>query len=147
MPSRSRRREARACVTYNSDLNPPSTYPALPSPPPLGNACTATPFTITVTGGVGGAVIPTGVNTNETLYIIRHAEAHPESNWDDGNYVCAGQWRALDLPNALRGKINPQQVYSIDPAQAISGLRERLRRVPLVVCPTRVDGRALRNRQ
>ena len=108
-------------LTYNSDLNPPSTYPALPSPPSLGNACTATPFNIAVTGGVGGAVIPAGVNTNETLYIIRHAEAHPEPNWDDGNYICAGQWRALDLPNALRGKISPQQVYSIDPAQAFPG--------------------------
>ena len=108
-------------LTYNGDLNPPSTYPTLPSPPPLGNACTATPFSITVTGGVGGAVIPAGVNTNETLYIIRHAEAHPEPNWDDGNYICAGQWRALDLPSALHGKISPQQVYAIDPAQSFPG--------------------------
>jgi beta-lactam-binding protein with PASTA domain len=108
-------------LTYNSDLNPPSTYPTLSSPPAIGNACTATPFNIAVTGGVGGAVIPAGVNTNETLYIIRHAEAHPYPNWDDGNYICAGQWRALDLPNALRGKISPQQVYASDPAQAFSG--------------------------
>ena len=108
-------------VTFNSSLNPPSAYPALPSPPSTGNACTATPFHIAVTGGVGGAVIPKSVNTNEIVYIIRHAEAHPEPNWDDGNYVCAGQWRALDLPDALRGKINPLQVYSIDPAQAAGG--------------------------
>ncbi len=108
-------------LTYNSDVNPPSTYPTLSSPPSLGNACTAKPFNIAVTGGVGGAVIPAGVNTNETLYIIRHAEAHPEANWDDGNYICAGQWRALELPNALRGKISPQQVYASDPAQAFAG--------------------------
>jgi hypothetical protein len=50
---------------------------------------------------------------------MRHAEAHPTSDWEDGNYVAAGQWRALDLPNALRGKINPDQVYSIDPAQSL----------------------------
>ena len=31
-------------VTYNSNLNPPSSYPALSSPPATGNACTATPF-------------------------------------------------------------------------------------------------------
>lgn len=108
-------------VTFDSNLSPLSTYPALPSPVPVSTSCTATPFNIAVTGGAGGAVIPAGVNTNETLYIIRHAEAHPEPNWDDGNYVCGGQWRALDLPNALRGKISPQQVYSIDPAQTISG--------------------------
>jgi beta-lactam-binding protein with PASTA domain len=108
-------------LTYNGNLNPPTTYPTPSSPPALGNACTATPFNIAVTGGVGGAVIPAGVNTNETLYIIRHAEAHPAANWDDGNYICAGQWRALELPNALHGKISPQQVYASDPAQVFPG--------------------------
>ncbi|MFZ0793768.1 MAG: hypothetical protein WAM65_08360 [Candidatus Korobacteraceae bacterium] len=105
-------------VTYNSNLNPPSTYPELPAPPLVSTPCTAqTPFSITVTGGKGGAVIPAGSNTNETVYIIRHAEAHPQGYWDDNNYVGAGQWRALDLPNALRGKVSPDQVYSIDLAQ------------------------------
>ncbi len=109
-------------VTYNSNLNPPSTYPVLPPPPLVSAPCTAqTLFSITVTGGKGGAVIPAGTNTNETLYIIRHADAHPQAYWDDNNYVGAGQWRALDLPNALRGKISPKQVYSIDPAQFSPG--------------------------
>lgn len=108
-------------VTYDSNLNPPSTYPALPSPVTVSNSCAAAPFNIVVAGGVGGAMVPASVNTNETVYIVRHAEAHPESNWDDGNYDCAGQWRALDLPNALHGKISPQLVYSIDPAQPIAG--------------------------
>ena len=27
------------------------------------------------------------INTNETVYMIRHAEAHPKSWWEDGNYV------------------------------------------------------------
>ena len=108
-------------VTFNSNVNPPSTYPTLPSPVDSSNACSATAFSITAHSGAGGAVIPAGINTNETVYIIRHAEAHPAPNWDDGNLVCSGQWRALDLPNALRGKISPQLVYSLDPAQAISG--------------------------
>jgi len=108
-------------VTYNSNLDPPSTYPVLPSPTPASTPCAVPTFSITVTGGVDGAVIPTGINTNETLYLIRHAEAHPQGHWDDGNYVCAGQWRALDLPYALRGKISPNRVYSVDPAQVIAG--------------------------
>jgi hypothetical protein len=108
-------------ATFNSNLNPASTYPAL-SQTLASTACTSqTPFSITVTGGSGGAVIPAGTNTNETFYMIRHAEAHPQGSWDDGNYVGAGQWRALNLPNALHGKINPNQVYSIDPAQPIYG--------------------------
>jgi hypothetical protein len=112
-------------VTYNSNLNPPSTYPVLPLPV----ACASCPgpdtmpslFSIAATGGINGAVIPEGINTNQTIYLIRHAEAHPWSGWDDGNLVAAGQWRALALPNALRGKISPDLVYSIDPAQVYPG--------------------------
>jgi len=103
-------------ITYDSHVTPPSTYPVL-SPPPASAACAQTAFSITVTGGQGGAVVPAGTNVNETLYIIRHADAHPTPYWDDNNYIAPGQWRALDLPNALLGKINVQQVYSNDPAQ------------------------------
>ena len=101
--------------TYDTHITPPVTYPVL-SPPPASAGC-ATAFSITITGGQGGAVIPAGINTNETLYFIRHADAHPQPDWDDNNYVGAGQWRALDLPNALANKVAPTQVYSIDPAQ------------------------------
>jgi hypothetical protein len=109
-------------VTYNSNLNPPATYPVLPAPV-ASTSCTAqAPFSITVTSGSNGAIIPAGINTNETIYMIRHAEAHPDANnsFEDGNYVGAGQWRALDLPNALRGKISPNMIYSIDPAQSFT---------------------------
>ncbi|HYB90948.1 MAG TPA: hypothetical protein VEC38_07880 [Candidatus Binataceae bacterium] len=115
-------------ITYNSHVSPGSKYSALPAPKPkISTHCTGQePFTINVTGGSGGAKVPPGINTNETVYMIRHAEAHPSGYWDDGNYVCAGQWRALDLPNALRGKISPDVVYSIDPAQVIQGTESAL---------------------
>lgn len=104
-------------ITYDSQINPPATYPVL-SPPPASTTCNAqTPFSVTVTGGEGGAVIPAGANTNETLYFVRHADAHPQTFWSDNNYIGTGQWRALALPNALAGKLNPTQVYSIDPGQ------------------------------
>jgi hypothetical protein len=108
-------------VTYNSNLNPLSTYPVLPAP--MAAAACPGPgtipqlFNIAVTAGV----ITAGINTNQTMYMIRHAEAHPWSGWDDGNFVAAGQWRALALPDALAGKISPTQVYSIDPAQVAPG--------------------------
>jgi hypothetical protein len=109
-------------VTFNTNLKPPVTYPALPKRVPVNGACTGqTQFNIAVTIGSMGAQKPMGINTNETLYIIRHADAHPLPFWSDGNYICAGQWRALSLPNALRGKISPQQVYSSDPAQTSPG--------------------------
>ena len=105
-------------VTYNSNLAPPSAYPELPAGKIVSAPCAATPLRIQVTGS-SGAVIPPGINTNETVHFIRHAEAHPTPAWEDGNYVAAGQWRALALPNVLRGKIHPTQVISIDPANAI----------------------------
>jgi len=115
--------EGASLVTYNGGFTPASAYPALPPLQSFSAPCSATPFHIQVQGGSGGAVVPKSINTNETVYMIRHAEAHPVTNWDDGNYIAAGQWRALLLPQALQGKIHPTQVYSIDPAVGIpSGL-------------------------
>ncbi len=109
-------------VTYNSNLNPPATYPVLPSPVECASCTQQTYFSYSRTKGVNGFVIPPGTNTNQTVYLIRHAEAHPTSKFEDGNYVGAGQWRALALPgalpSALRGQISPTRVYSIDPAQS-----------------------------
>jgi len=108
-------------VSYNSNLNPPATYPVLPSPV-ASAACTNSLqpyFSTSRTGGVDGAVIPANINKNQRIYIVRHAEAHPDLKFkfENGNFVGAGQWRALELANALRGKISPNMVYSIDPAQ------------------------------
>jgi hypothetical protein len=112
-------------VTCNSHLNPPATYPVLPPLPIASTSCTQqTYFSFTRTAGVNGVVIPPGTNTNQTVYLIRHAEAHPTSSFEDGNFVGAGQWRALSLPNflpdALRGQASPTVVYSIDPAQSFT---------------------------
>lgn len=115
-------KNAASLLTYATGVQPSSTYPALPAVVPTTSSCTGqTPFSLTVTAGKGGAKVPAGINSNETLYMVRHAEAHPDNLWDDGNYVGAGQWRALDLPAALQGKITVDQVYAIDPAQVIQG--------------------------
>jgi len=111
-------------TTYNSNVNPLNTYPVLPvpSPPALVSAsCTLNVPSSIVTLGSAGAVLPAGINTNETLYFVRHAEAHPQGYWSDNGYVGAGQWRALDLPNALLGKISPNQVWSGDISQFTQG--------------------------
>jgi hypothetical protein len=112
-------------VTYNANLNPPSSYPVLPPPPIVSASCTQQDyFSYKLTGGVNGVVVPAGMNTNQTVYLIRHAEAHPGNSFEDGNFVGAGQWRALSLPNflpnALRGQPSPTQVYAIDPAQSFA---------------------------
>lgn len=109
-------------ITYDSNLNPPSTYPELPSP--VASAlCPNTQqdhYSESFIGGDDGVFIPENHNINEVVYIVRHAEAHPDPKpgFENGNFVGAGQWRALDLPNALSDKINlPDVAYSVDPAQ------------------------------
>jgi hypothetical protein len=103
--------------TYNSGLNPPASYPVLPSSV-ASIACSGT-SSMVLTGGVDGVEIPPDINKNSTVYIVRHAEAHPDPGFkfDDGNYVAAGQWRALSLADTLAGRISPDVVYSIDPAE------------------------------
>jgi len=107
-------------MTYDSQLNPSAGYPVLPSPVAItAFANQHQPiFHLALTGGVNGVAIPSGINTNSKIYIVRHAEAHPDDQFkfDDGNYVAAGQWRALSLAASLQGKISPNAVYSIDPA-------------------------------
>jgi hypothetical protein len=73
-------------------------------------------------GGVGGVLVPDNINKNQRVYIIRHAEAHPDPahRFEDGNIVAAGQWRALALAEALRGKVRPTLVWSCDPAQWVA---------------------------
>ena len=112
-------------ATLDSKLSPPSTYPVLPPPGVKSTSRTQQPFfNYTRTLGVNNVTIPKGANTNQTVYLIRHAEAHPVNSFEDGNYVAAGQWRALSLPSflptALRGQSSPNVVYSIDPAQSFA---------------------------
>lgn len=110
-------------TAFDSKLAPSATYPVLPGPVATAACTQQNYFSYARTGGVNGAAVPAGTNTNETVYLIRHAEAHPTRLFEDGNYVGTGQWRALSLPNvlqhALRGQPSPAMVYSIDPAQSI----------------------------
>jgi len=105
---------------YDSNITPPNTYPVTTPEPPVNKPCQATPFNYSAPSPNPPAV----QNTNETLYLIRHAEAHPVSSWENGNYVAQGQWRSLALPVALQGKISPtKSIRSIPhkpPHQAIS---------------------------
>ena len=113
-------------VTYDSNVTPLSTYPELPSPVETLDQCSYAlqPYTeISLVDGVGGINAPANINTNATIYFVRHAEAHPDPKYgfEIGNFVGAGQWRALDLPNTLSdtflGKAEPEMVYSCDPSQ------------------------------
>ncbi len=111
-------------TAYNSNLTPPNAYPALEPGPVAASPCQYSTFALSASGP------PANIDTNETLYFIRHANAHPSIVFSNGNFVAAGQWRALDLgsaiSSALQGKPQPTHVYSLDPAQVTpdAGLTE-----------------------
>jgi hypothetical protein len=111
-------------VTLDSKLNPPAAYPVLPAPVAAASCTQQNYFSATRIAGVNGVVIPPGANTNQTVYLIRHVDAHPTSVFENGNFVGAGQWRALSLPgflpHALRDQPSPTLVYAIDPAQSFA---------------------------
>ncbi|MGA7110103.1 MAG: hypothetical protein WBV28_20475 [Terracidiphilus sp.] len=102
-------------TTYDGNLKPPNPYPKLDPEPVAPAPCQYSTFSLKATGP------PANINTNETLYFIRHANAHPSLVFSNGNFVAAGQWRALGLGNAiskaLEGRPQPTHVYSLDPAQ------------------------------
>ena len=135
-------------VTYNSNLTPAATYPALPSPVATNNACTAqTPFNISVTQGVNGATIPSGANTNETLYMIRHAEAHPcwplggrQLRWCGAMAIARAAERTPGEDCSRPGVVERS-------GSGHSGDSNHRRKFLLGVCPAFFDCRALCHRQ
>jgi hypothetical protein len=110
-------------TTHDTQIHPATTYP-IPVPTPQSTSSSMqAPFEIQ-TLGLQGSSVPANINTNETVYFIRHGEAHPTSYWEDGNLVYPGNVRALYLPIALAGNPNittPDFVYAVDPAQFIPG--------------------------
>lgn len=97
--------------TYNDGIAANGTYPQLNLT--TGAQCLESSVVIHSTG-----TPPANINTNETVYFVRHVEAHPANNFDNGNYVCQGQWRAIGanpiLLNIMGGM--PDYVYSSSPA-------------------------------
>lgn len=65
------------------------TPPRVTLPPPA-QSCPQTPVNFTVPA-------PAGLQfyANRQVTFVRHVEAHPTSGFENGNYVCQGQWRAL----------------------------------------------------
>ncbi|MBY0243996.1 MAG: hypothetical protein K2Q03_00930 [Sphingobacteriaceae bacterium] len=97
--------------TYNDGITPSNNYPQLKLT--TGAQCLESSVIIHSTG-----TPPANINTNETVYFVRHVEAHPGNNFDNGNYVCQGQWRAIGANSILLGIMGsmPDYIYSSSPA-------------------------------
>ncbi len=103
--------------TYSDHIQPSAQYPAISLT--QHSACPQSPVTIKVKK-------PAHLKAyaSQSVYFVRHVEAHPNGNFENGNYVCQGQWRALGA-NAILLKImkdrKPDYVFTSDPSNIIDG--------------------------
>lgn len=120
--------------------NPPSRFPEIKLP--HGNTCPQA--AVTVSTQAMGLKPPARINTNETVYLVRHVEAHPNNEFENGNYVCRGEWRALGSPSILYRKVTVSsggqlprnfQVYGPDPSYPAGPYRNSYIRASLTVYP------------
>ncbi len=107
-----------AVTGYADGVNAEAAFPSV-TLPPKSSTCTDQPsvtFTIDPPEGLKPY-------TGQTVYMVRHVEAHPTPAFENGNYVCQGQWRALGSPDILldaMGGTAPDYVYAPDPADIIN---------------------------
>ncbi len=100
---------------YDDQIAKVSNYPRIPLP--ARSACSQAPVTLQ-------AKVPPGLRpyASQSVYLIRHVEAHPSGNFENGNYVCQGQWRALGANDILlekMGKRKPDYIYTSNPLNII----------------------------
>ncbi len=92
---------------YDDGIPPHTTYPNLPANPTSTYARPQRAVGFTVPKPKNS---PFQFNTQQTVYFVRHVEAHPNGSFENGNYVCQGQWRAIGatglLDKALGGKVD-----------------------------------------
>lgn len=101
---------------YDDGISPNPNYPAIPLPP-LSKSCPSAAVTVK-------APAPPGLKpyTSQTVHLIRHVEAHPTDSFENGNYVCQGQWRALGANDLLMRimKRRPDYIFTSNPAGLIN---------------------------
>lgn len=87
---------------YDDNIKPVTGYPDLNLKPTANYSCPQKPVTFT-------AKIPKSskfqFNANQTVYFIRHVEAHPNVMPENGNFVCQGEWRAIGANQILLDKM------------------------------------------
>ncbi|MDQ3287086.1 MAG: hypothetical protein M3Q42_02285 [Pseudomonadota bacterium] len=120
---------------YADGVTRDAKYPEI-ALPRRSATCPQAPVTIRVRAPDG--LLP---YISQKALLVRHVEAHPGGNFENGNYVCQGQWRALGANRILLEKLGrrPDYVYTSDPAdiidcgQACSYIRPSLTVAPFAI--------------
>ncbi|HQT26276.1 MAG TPA: hypothetical protein PLK99_06725 [Burkholderiales bacterium] len=102
-----------AFAVYEDGIEPDDRYPDLHLR--SASQCPEKPVSFTVRRPASSKF---EFDRNQTVYFIRHAEAHPNSGFENGNFVCQGEWRAIGANEILfrrtGGKV--ENLFSSSPA-------------------------------
>jgi hypothetical protein len=105
-------------VVYDDGIKPATSFPELHLKTGANYSCPQKPVTFS-------AKLPKSskfkFNTNQTVYFVRHVEAHPNAMPENGNFVCQGEWRAIGanamLLKKMGGSVN--NILTTNPADLI----------------------------
>lgn len=106
-----------AVDTYPDNIQLSTHYPALALS--HHGTCPQSPVRIKVKKPAGLKAYP-----SQSVYFVRHVEAHPNTLFENGNYVCQGQWRALGANPVLLQLMNnkkPDYVFTTNTSNIIDG--------------------------
>jgi len=104
-------------AVFDDQIPTQHSYPSIPLP--NRSACTQNhvEFTLPAPAGLQPYLA-------RKVYLVRHVEAHPSGNFENGNYVCQGQWRALGANHILLEIMHntlPDAVLTSNPGNIIDG--------------------------
>ncbi len=109
--------------TFHDAMTPPNSYPTIPKS--LSNDINfIKDIGLLKNGSATSKYAPkaSGLNKNETVYLVRHVEKFADTGEDvhpdDGNYGCLGEWRAIfkpDLINQIVNNVLPDYLYAPNP--------------------------------
>ena len=105
-------------IAYNDGISPATRFPEQDLSYARSNSCPQPVTRITVPRPVSSQF---QLNNRQTVYFIRHVEAHPNGNFENGNFVCQGAWRALGANGILDRIIGgtPQHLFTTNPNDII----------------------------
>lgn len=107
-----------SAVVYDDGIKPDDHYPNLHLKQTANYSCPEQPVSFTVKKPKSS---PFTLNSKQTVHFIRHVEAHPNASFENGNYVCQGQWRAVganDILHHLMGG-DPKNILTSNPSNLI----------------------------
>lgn len=107
-----------SAVVYDDGLKPDGRYPELHLKGAPGKNCQNPKVTIAVKKPKSSPFV---FNTRQTVYFVRHVEAHPNSDFENGNFVCQGAWRAIGANGILHKMMGrePNNILTTNPTGLI----------------------------